>query len=768
MLIGRLLLWSSLALALAASIAFFRSEREVQRQWSSEPSRQLTFARRLFLLMGLCIALTMIYLWYLILTQRYEVAYVHEYTDRSLPLLYRFAAFWGGQAGTWLLWAFFTTLWGLFLTRFAKPYETAALTILSGLNFLFLLPAVLEDPFRVLHPPPRDGMGLNPLLHNPWMAIHPPNMFIGYASMSLPFALALAGLWRKDWTGWTRYALPACNLAVAALGLGIFLGGVWSYEVLGWGGYWAWDPVENASFVPWLACVALLHFLIVHRSGKGAARLTTFMGLLPLLTVYYATFVTRSGFIQSVHAFGTSPIVWWLLGIMTFLTVVSMGIFALRVRQVPAPEGQVIDRIGGYSFFATMGAIIAGIFGLVVLIGLSLPWISIIGKAIGFKDMPEVGVDRAFYDRVSFPIAIVMAVSLAFMPLLTLVVPKNEEDRISWLKSVPWLILNIGLASALVGFWMGVRQPVSLILIGLSAAVIATNGYALIKRLKTSPWASGAYLAHTGLALFILGVVGSELHDETARLVIPSGQHRSAFGYLLTYADLRPTEDGKLQVVLEGAKLNGTNSHDGAHSTFTATPVMFFAPRFGMVRRPHIERSLLYDIYIEPLEFALPEEAGTLTLARGESATVKPYTITFNGFRLSGKVTMGMPEKITALVEIKDGKKTHLLKPYWHLKEDGIDKKSDHIPGTNIKVSIEGMNAEERSVKFRIEGIDGLTGHSGYVVINVLKKPGVNLVWLGSICVLLGALFTGVRRIREVAKAVGERKGKKKGTSVTA
>ncbi len=762
MVIGRLLLWTSMTLALASGYAYLRAE--IEKRPADEPSPWLFRGRRLFLLTGASVLLTISYLWYLILTQRYEVAYVYEYTSRDLAFLYRFAAFWGGQAGTWLLWALFTILWGLFLSRFARTYETATLAIVGGLTFLLLSPAALEDPFRILRPAPRDGMGLNPLLQNPWMAIHPPNMFLGYASMGLPFALALAGLWRKDWTGWTRYALPASNLAVGSLGLGITLGGVWSYEVLGWGGYWAWDPVENASFVPWLSCLALVHLLIAHRSGKGAARLTTFVGLLTFVTTFYATFVTRSGFIQSVHAFGTTPVTWWVLGIMVFLSIVSFGLFAFRVRHVPPPEGRVVDRIGGFAFFASVGAFIAGFFGLVVFVGLSLPWMMVIGKALGFAEIGEVGVDRVFYDRLSLPVALLMTVSLAFMPFLTVVVPKNEEERSRWVQSVPWLIINIALASALVAFWLGVRNPLSLLLIGVSAVVVVSNGYALLKRLRTSVWTSGPYLSHIGLGLFVWGVVGSELHDESVRLVIPAGGHREAFGYLLTFSDIRPTDDGKLQVVVEGAPVNGDHHSADQEATFTATPVMFLAERFGLVREPYIKRSLTYDIYIEPLQYDPPEEAGTVTLAKGESARVGPYSITFTGFRLSGKPVMGMPEKITALVEMKDGQRTYRLKPYWHLKDDGIVRKDDRIPGKNIRVSIDRMNAEDRSVRLRIAGIDGLRGHNGMLVINVQKKPAVNLVWLGAALILIGAVQTGVRRIRESVKAsrLSESTGKKK------
>jgi cytochrome c-type biogenesis protein CcmF len=245
MWIGRILLWAAMLAALVAAFKYWQVEKSAGCEVRGGELKDLSLrrARFWFLLTGGLIFATMVYLWWLIMTERYEVAYVHDYTDRSLEPLYRFAAFWGGQAGTWILWAFFTVLWGFLVWRFAKPYEPATLAIMSGLIFLLLLPAAIEDPFRIVHPGATDGRGLNPLLHNFWMAIHPPSMFLGYASMGLPFSLALAGLWRKDWHGWTRYSLPAACFAVAALGLGIFLGGVWSYEV------WAGEAIGRGTLL---------------------------------------------------------------------------------------------------------------------------------------------------------------------------------------------------------------------------------------------------------------------------------------------------------------------------------------------------------------------------------------------------------------------------------------------------------------------------------------------------------------------------------------
>ncbi len=752
MWLGRILLWAAMLVALGASFAYWRVERKLSNSVSGISGDEfgLKKARCWFLLTGALIFVTMLYLWWLIMTERYEVAYVHDYTNRELPTLYRFAAFWGGQAGTWILWAFFTILWGLLVWKFARPYEPATMAILSGMIFLLLLPAAIEDPFRISHPNATDGRGLNPLLHNFWMALHPPSMFVGYASMGLPFALALAGLLRKDWHGWTRYALPAACFGTAALGLGITLGGVWSYEVLGWGGYWAWDPVENASFIPWLACASLMHLLVVQRTAKSAARAVTFLALLTFLTTYYATFVTRSGFIQSVHSFGTSSITWWILGIMLGLTILSFGLFFLRMKQVPPVEGKpILSGLTSLNTFLYFGTTLLFLFGLMVFAGLSLPWLTILANALGLTQFSEVGVDRNFYDRASFPFGLAMCLLLALFPLSVLVRPKDQDGAKEWVKAAPWLVINIVLLTALLAFLFGIRQPVSLILIGVASTCLVTNFYALYLRAKQSPLTIGAYLAHIGLALFILGVVGSELHDSARQLVIPAGGHRVAHGFLFVYSGIRERPDGKLEVKLEAYRMDG---HESASEKpeFFATPI-FWDTAFGLVRTPFIKRYLTHDIYVEPIELQGAQAPGTLTLVRGEERQVGNWKIKFVRFHLAGKAMMGMPSQVGAVLEFDDGKKTYTATPYWDLEKG--TKHEAKIPEKGITVALESMNAESRSVTLHIDGIEGLHGHSGFIVINVQKKPAVNLVWIGTALILLGALLAGVRRMREAIKA---------------
>ncbi|PJB72884.1 MAG: hypothetical protein CO096_06990, partial [Armatimonadetes bacterium CG_4_9_14_3_um_filter_66_14] len=217
-------------------------------------------------------------LWRAILGHDYAYEYVVGYTSNDLGFWYLLSAFWAGQEGSFLLWAILTGAIGLFLSWRASDYERETMVWVALVQLCVFVLMLLKSPFApVAGQVPSDGSGLNPLLQNPWMVIHPPLVFLGYAAMVLPFAFAMAALMKREYEGWVTRSLPWCGFAWLTLGAGIIVGGYWAYETLGWGGYWGWDPVENASLVPWLIGTALLHGLIVQKSTGSLRPLNFFL-----------------------------------------------------------------------------------------------------------------------------------------------------------------------------------------------------------------------------------------------------------------------------------------------------------------------------------------------------------------------------------------------------------------------------------------------------------------------------------------------------------
>jgi cytochrome c-type biogenesis protein CcmF len=282
---------------------------------------------------------------YVFLARRYDIQYVYDYSSADLEFRFRVASLWAGQPGSFVIWA----LWGLiaaqFLirrTRHAEPYVLSVFMLIQAALLFFML---IINPFAPYTDPttgaalaPPDGKGLNELLHNPWMVIHPPILFVGYALLALPFAFAVAGLWRRDYDGWVQRALPWTLAGWTFLGLALLLGGYWAYETLGWGGYWGWDPVENSSLVPWLTATELIHAMLVQRT-HGALRRSTFaLAILTYMLVFYATFLTRSGVLSnfSVHSFaqeGLKVIMTTALGV---ITISGVAVLAWRWRDIPS------------------------------------------------------------------------------------------------------------------------------------------------------------------------------------------------------------------------------------------------------------------------------------------------------------------------------------------------------------------------------------------------------------------------------------------------
>ncbi len=347
-------------------------------------------------------------LFFLLLSHYYEFNYVQKYSNNSMPLKYIFACFWGGQEGSFLLWNFWHVVIGLLLIWRAKKWESSVLATLSLVQ-VFMTSMTLgiyigdfkigSSPFVLVRMLPenvglpwttmdnyvdkiplfQDGTGLNPLLRNYWMTIHPPTLFLGFASTVVPFCYAVAGLWKRKFVEWVKPAIPWAFSGVGILGLGILMGGAWAYESLNFGGFWAWDPVENVSYIPWLTFVGAAHLMLVNQKKPISVFLTVVLTNLTFILVLYSTFLTRSGVLgeSSVHSFtGDGMLGQLLLYILVFvwLTVfvilpkgilrVSLTIITgfLVLMGIFADYDQVILTINPAGVLFVMGLLIAIVY----------------------------------------------------------------------------------------------------------------------------------------------------------------------------------------------------------------------------------------------------------------------------------------------------------------------------------------------------------------------------------------------------------------------
>jgi cytochrome c-type biogenesis protein CcmF len=338
--------------ALLASFCYFfaAKDNETSSSWKS-------LARKAFGLHAFSVLGIVAVLFYLIFQHYFEYFYVWEHSSKALPLRYILACFWEGQEGSFLLWTFWHVVLSFFLIRKDNKWEAPVMAIVS-ITQVFLTSMLLgiyifdykigSNPFILLREHPEmskmpfvgianylqklDGRGLNPLLQNYWMVIHPPTLFLGFASTLIPFAYAMAGLWKKRYTDWVKPALPWTFFGVMILGAGILMGGAWAYEALSFGGFWAWDPVENASLVPWLTFVGAAHVMLINKNNGQSIVTALLLTTITFILILYSTFLTRSGILgdSSVHAFTDLGMSGQLLLYMGFFVGLSIVLLVLN------------------------------------------------------------------------------------------------------------------------------------------------------------------------------------------------------------------------------------------------------------------------------------------------------------------------------------------------------------------------------------------------------------------------------------------------------
>jgi len=405
---GDILIWSALCALFVSSAGYLVLCR------TKEHKAARMAARIGFVSFATFMTIASIYLLLLILNHDFTYSYVAQYSSRDLSLEYLISSFWAGQEGSFLLWVLLGSWLGLLLMFKARKMEQNVMLIYNLNNIFLTILLIKQSPFnRLLFSPP-DGQGLNMLLQDPWMVIHPPIVFLGYAAFAVPFAYAVTAMWKREYDAWIKPTMPWTLFAFVTLGAGIIIGGYWSYKVLGWGGYWAWDPVENASLLPWLLIIALMHGMVLQNKRKKLYKTNLILAVFSFILIIYCTFLTRSGVLAdfSVHSFMDLGITGWLVFFMLAFLTISLGLFFLRLNDMPlSKKGNNIN------FFSREFGLISAIILLCVstiLIGLgtSAPLITrLLEKASK--------VSTQYYVDTNLPLGILMAFLLSIVPLMT-------------------------------------------------------------------------------------------------------------------------------------------------------------------------------------------------------------------------------------------------------------------------------------------------------------------------------------------------------------
>ena len=790
-LLGTILIVSSIASALLATISYvFATRGNAMVLTYGRLGTRLTFA---------FVVLIVLLLTYLFVAQRYDIQYVYDYSSQDLGFGYRAAAMWAGQPGSFLVWV----LWGIIAaqllihrTRHAEPYVLSVIMLLQVALLIFML---VRNPF-VPHLDangipfmPADGQGLNPTLHNPWMIIHPPILFVGYALLAIPFAFAIAGLWRRDYDGWIHGALAWALSGWAFLSLALLLGGYWAYETLGWGGYWAWDPVENAALVPWLTGTALLHSMLVQRTHGGLRRSNFALAIITYILIFYATFLTRTGVLSSfsVHSFVEEGLKHLMTVFLAVLAIASLGFLAVRWRDIPHAKPLSEKVFSRDSFFILM---IVGLLVIAAVIGLgtSMPVISAIpgvghslqnffGTAFELDDGTRYnanatpftdgrfGLVESFYSMTVPPLALILVLLLTIGPLLGW----RDASFRHLLRALRWPVMAMVVVTC-GAILVGVRDLLPLAYVSFGTLAAGTNLVMIIRTLKSGWMRIGGYLAHVGLMLLLVGVVGSSAYATPEQtLVIPEGETLSAYGYDFTFNGwrLRPDNTGVLDLTV-----------DHGNQTLQMTPQLYEDQMMGAtMATPSIHSELLRDVYVTPAEYKPPVDNNMASFLVNETREIGPYEITFLEFDAAeahGGIN-GLPGSTTdtARVDVED-RMSALLGAKLLVRSNGQEmemtpkiqlsaNEADPLQAVqNMPVMFPGgheisfmtFDPVRRMAVVRVEGLDLPTAPST-AVITVSIKPAIMLVWSGLIIGVVGGIIAAIRRTLEgQARLDGKRK----------
>ncbi|MDW8300954.1 MAG: cytochrome c biogenesis protein CcsA [Bacteroidia bacterium] len=793
---GHFFVIMALLTAFLAAYAYFFAEQKTNTVESFTWQRigKLSFYLHVSSVLGIGIAL-----FYLIHTHQYQYFYVWNHSSNDLPWYYMISCFWEGQEGSFWLWMFWHSIIGLVLIKTAKHFENRVLSILSSCQFvlasmllgtyifgikigsdpfIFMKDANPDLPVYKINPNfvPKDGKGLNPLLQNYWMVIHPPTLFLGFALMIVPFAYCMAGLWKKEFDAWIKPAMPWNILAVAVLGLGILMGGYWAYVTLNFGGYWNWDPVENASYVPWLIGVASIHTMIIYKHSKNALRTTFILVIAAWMLILYSTFLTRSGILgnSSVHSFTDLGLSGQLLLFIFLFLGLSVGLLVYRFKHIPITDKEI--KIYHREFWLFIGVVILVLSAFQVIIPTSLPVFNkIFGTNAALADPIQFysewqlwlmvllatasGIAQwVFWQKTSTSVfkSLMTPLSITYVltALIILFIMKPENDVAQYLGQLTYLKYIVLLLAA--------------------CFTVVSNLMLILTILKRNISIAGGAVAHIGVGLMLIGILFSSGYNRV--ISINTNENELGKGFA-TPKDRRenvllikdqPRQMGDYLVTYKGEEQKGIRTiyeiefQQSNGKTFTLYPVVDENPRMGDAPRPAIKTKIDGDIYVHITSIPNPEakrkamEIRNYTVQIGDTIdTGKSYLI-LEG--LNTQVKVDNPEQydiaVGAKIKAIGTKQIADIEPIYL-----VEKNSNTPTGQDVEFKETGeiirfmqILPEQRKIVIQVEPTKSV--NADWVVLKAMRKPLINVLWLGTGLLMVGFGLAIRRRIKEYRKIV--------------
>ncbi|WP_316798054.1 cytochrome c biogenesis protein CcsA [Pedobacter frigidisoli] len=807
--IGQFFIVLAFSASLLSAIAYFYASRE--KNLNDNSWRNL--GRIGFLVNWASIIGIGAILFYLVLGHYNEYSYVYWHSSKQLPVYFIISAFWEGQEGSFWLWAFWQSFLGALLIWKARTWERPVMTVVAfsqvfltsmllgveifgerigsspfillreSLDLKSMAPVVFANPenFANYLKFITDGRGLNPLLQNYWMVIHPPTLFLGFASMVVPFAYAVAGLWQRRYKEWIKPAMPWTLFAVMVLGTGIIMGSFWAYEALNFGGFWAWDPVENASLIPWLTLIGAVHVMIAYKNTGHAYFTAIALVFLSFLLVLYASFLTRSGILgdTSVHSFTDMGMFGHLILYNVVFAILAIGLIIWRWKELPITTKD--EETYSREFWMFIGALVVTIACIQVIFSTSVP---VFNKAFGTNFSPPIDAVK-YYNQWQAPFAVLITLISGFSQYLKY---KRTDPRKFYSSLVSVVLFSIVLTAGLV-YVADVYTNTMYILITFSCLfAVLSNAAVLYQAFGGKVKLAGSAIAHIGFAFLILGALISAATNKpisiNANNFIPVKDFEKTEkpGENIMLYKNEPKQMGKYTVTYTTDTTVAPNTiytlnfkivdkEGKVKEDFDLHPHVQDNEKMGLIASPDTKHYLTYDVYTHITSAAIKtashddheghsddenyKEPRIVKVSAGDTIHTSSGVVTVKALNnkpeakdlvlAQGDYAVGLP------LEINSAGKVYQAEPMFLIKGNNTFDFARKVDELDLKFRFSRVLPDEKKVELQI--FEKPQQAKDWVVFKAIEFPFINLYWAGTIVMVVGFLLSIFRRRKEAKLA---------------
>ncbi|KHJ37497.1 cytochrome c-type biogenesis protein CcmF [Pedobacter glucosidilyticus] len=744
-------------------------------------------------------------LFYIIYNHMFEYHYAWAHSSTKLPVYYIISSFWEGQEGSFWLWAFWQAVLGLILIKYSKTWENGVMTVMA-LSQLFLCSMLLgveilsikigSSPFILLRDAMEapifsradylslipDGNGLNPLLQNYWMVIHPPTLFLGFASMIVPFAYGVAGIWEKRYQEWVKPALPWSLFAVMILGTGIIMGSFWAYEALNFGGFWAWDPVENASIIPWLTLIAGVHVLIAYKNSGHSYFTALFLIFISFILVLYASFLTRSGILgdTSVHAFTSMGMDIQLLIYLGVFFIIPTILIVKHWKNFPITKKD--EDTYSREFWLFIGAITLSVSCIQIIATTSIP---VFNAIFGTEVAPPTDVIE-HYNKWQIAFAVAVAVISAFSQFLKY---KKTDVRKFYISIAVSFVVSLLITAVLVYVTKVYTNFMHIMLTWAAVFAILCNAKILGEAFKGKWKLSGSAVAHIGFALLLIGALVAAATNKVISINNTSigfgeefAKNNNPRENIILYKN-DPVKMDRYTVTYLGDSTSGVNTYykvnykafddEGkVRENFILYPnAQQNAKMRQIIASPDTKHYLLHDVYTHVSSVPLKEEEHVHDehtdhsedehyeepvpheVSIGDTVRFREGMIIVRGVNKNAEIeNIALSKNDVAIglqLDVVTESSTYKSEPIFLIKGNAKVDFGKKVDEAGLKLRFTNIMPEKDKLELTVYQ-KPKQDKKDWIVMKAIMFPYINLFWGGTIIMVIGFILSIFRRQKEL------------------